>query len=396
MITPKTILLFLIGQRNAIEKIASTKLSLLLALFFIISAGLARNYDHHLLAREPLWIGGPVFMTLFSSLFIFAFLKLFAGPRLPKFTGKNYLAFLSCFAMTAPLAWLYGFPIERFASPLLSAKFNFAVLILVSLWRLILMARVISVLFNYHPIHGFVLITIPASLEMCIGSIQKQFSIVGIMGGMRLSPADEFLSLASSIVTLTSIVLFLTCLFGLVFCPEKTPIPWVARSQKTTITKVTWITSITVIALWLMMAITPQKQLTTRHQFRQLISRDDYQEATTFLQPLTRANFPIHQEILNSRTYNWCHPAIEPLALHDDWPQWLREEWHQDLKAWFKLGDKDHEISDAQITFLYQSLHDAPYIQKLADVITPGVIVKDLAPLVSPKESNLPESPNPE
>lgn len=386
MITPKTILLFLIGQRNAIEKVASSKYSLLLAFLFIISAGLARNYDHHLLLEEPLWIGGPVIMTLFSSLFIFGFLKIFVGPRIPEFTGKNYLAFLSCFAMTAPLAWLYGFPIERFASPLLAAKFNFNILIIVSLWRLILMVRVINVLFNFHPAHGFFLITIPASLEMLIGSIQKHFSIVGIMGGMRLSPADEFLKQASETVTTISFFLFFACIFSLLFCPKKTPIAWVSQLKKVTITKATWITSISIIALWLTLAITPQKQLSTRQQFRQLISAQDYHAAAAFVAPLTRSDFPTHQEILHLKIYDNNHPAIEALARHDDWPQWLREEWHQDIKAWIKLNigeptkvrNEDHLSYNAKIDHIYHRLHYAPYIQKLADIITPGIIVKDL------------------
>jgi hypothetical protein len=54
MITPKIIARFLIGERDTIEQVASSKGSFSLAALFMVSAGLARNYDRRILVREPL------------------------------------------------------------------------------------------------------------------------------------------------------------------------------------------------------------------------------------------------------------------------------------------------------------------------------------------------------
>ena len=50
MITPITIARFLVGKRDGIEEVATSKGTFFLAALFIVSASLARNYDHHILS----------------------------------------------------------------------------------------------------------------------------------------------------------------------------------------------------------------------------------------------------------------------------------------------------------------------------------------------------------
>lgn len=365
---------FLIGDREAILTIASGRGVIFLAFLLIVSAGLARNYDHHLLLKEPLWIGGPLAMSLFSALFIFPFVKMFG--RL-KSGDSNFTAFFRCFLMTAPLAWFYGFPIERFAGPLPSTVFNFGVLMIVSFWRLGLMIRVISVLYGFTLGRAFVAIALPASMEMFVATLFKGMNIVGIMGGMRLSEADLFLLNATSGVTMGSVVLFVVAIVvGFASKPGNVR-SWETQEPERKISGRTWLAAFGVIFTWLTVAINPQRKLTTQDEFHRLIRGERYEDAAAFLKERTARDFPEHQEFIPGKSYWRRAPmAMDLLVYHDDWPVWFREMLIADVKSW--IADKP-ERSNSQNHFenLYSDFRDAPYVQKIADELTPGVRAAD-------------------
>ena len=54
--------------------------------------------------------------------------------------------FMGLFWMTAPVAWLYALPVERFCDAMTAAKVNLILLAVVSLWRVLLIARVVQCL----------------------------------------------------------------------------------------------------------------------------------------------------------------------------------------------------------------------------------------------------------
>lgn len=51
--TIRTLFLYLIGNRQAILAIAANRSALLIGFLFVLSAGLAREYDNHDLVHEP-------------------------------------------------------------------------------------------------------------------------------------------------------------------------------------------------------------------------------------------------------------------------------------------------------------------------------------------------------
>lgn len=376
----KTIGKFLIGNREAVKTVASSAKTILLGLLFIVSAGLARNYDHHLLREELLWIGGPIGMALFSSIFIYTFLKIFG--RIPS-TDKpysNFTGFFACFTMTAPLAWLYGIPVENFTSPLNATIFNFSILLLVSIWRVTLMVRVTCVLFGFHPARAFALVAIPASVEMFFATLVSSISIVGIMGGMSLSPADAFLVKATGFVTYASIVVFglgiLTALVG----PRGNVTSWFPERPQPKITPASWLVALAIIGLWLVIAIIPQQKLTTREHFRNLIKAERYEEAAEFAKTKTLADFPIHQSLFVRRS-TYFHPplALELLVHHANWPEWLRQELKTDVKTWISGLPSHFDDQDVK-EHLYRDFSQAPFTQKVADEFTPGINVSDYFP----------------
>ena len=102
-----TLFRYLIGDREAVLAIAGTRHSLWVGFLFVLSAGLAREYDGEDLLHAPWYVLLPLAASLVASFLLFylaygvARLKEAAMP--PFFTA--YDRFLGLFWMTAPLAW---------------------------------------------------------------------------------------------------------------------------------------------------------------------------------------------------------------------------------------------------------------------------------------------------
>src|SRR5205823_5833984 len=114
-----TLFKYLIGKRSAIEEIASNRSSLTIGFLFCVSAALARHYDGKYFWREPWFLLAPAGASILISAILFLAIyldtSLKARQILPNI-WSCYLSFLGLYWMTAPLAWLYGIPYERFFS----------------------------------------------------------------------------------------------------------------------------------------------------------------------------------------------------------------------------------------------------------------------------------------
>jgi hypothetical protein len=142
-----TYLRFLFGQRQAILDAASTKGLLWLGLLFVLSAGLAREYDAEDLLHEPWHVLLPLGASIAGSILLYAVIRPVAWKHHvgEAIDWRGYQTFLGFYWLTAPLAWLYAIPFERFLAPLEAAQANLALLALVSVWRVLLITRVASV-----------------------------------------------------------------------------------------------------------------------------------------------------------------------------------------------------------------------------------------------------------
>ena len=211
---PSDLLLYLVGHRGAIERIAASRQALWAGALRVVSAGIARNYDHLSLLAQPEWILGPFGMSLFSAGLIW--LMLMAGISVYSQNGKDpaFRTFLTFFWLTAPCAWLYGFPVERFTDLLRATQWNFAFLIVVSVWRVALIVRVVNVLTGAAAGRVLAWVMLPACIEMGLGSLIKGLSLVSIMGGVRLPPHHAFIKQASGVVMTGSFWLGLASLLG--------------------------------------------------------------------------------------------------------------------------------------------------------------------------------------
>jgi hypothetical protein len=197
-----TIIAYLTGRRAAILEVASDRTALVAAALLVLSAGLARNYDQASLRDEPwrllgpfiasLAINGPLFLTIYGI----ARWKGIHGPGI----GRAYLSFLTLYWMTAPLAWLYGIPYEAFLPPHEAARANLWTLGLVSAWRVALMVRVVSVVFNLPVRAALPLVMIVADSAALAALHLLPLPIISVMGGVN--PTNQMIAATALLATL--------------------------------------------------------------------------------------------------------------------------------------------------------------------------------------------------
>jgi hypothetical protein len=193
----RTLPLYLIGNRQAILEIASDPRAVWIGLLFVLSAGLAREYDAEALVREPHFVLIPVAVSTIASflLFLVACGTMYlvrdpAGTRPP--FGQAFQSFLGLFWMTAPLAWLYAVPYERFLSPVDATRANLWTLAVVAAWRVLLMTRVIAVITGRRRITSFFLVMVFSSAAVYAAAAAVPVGeILSFMGGAKVPEVTE-------------------------------------------------------------------------------------------------------------------------------------------------------------------------------------------------------------
>ncbi|HEX5220986.1 MAG TPA: hypothetical protein VFZ59_15585, partial [Verrucomicrobiae bacterium] len=233
---------FLVGHAPAIREVASARAALWTGIVLVLLTAIARNYDQNYILESPLWLFGPLLFSFFSGSFLYAILiRGFARRRFTQEATGQWLSFMAVFWMTAPIAWLYAIPVERFFEPYQAAQANLTLLGIVSVWRVLLMARVMSVLLEVPFLRALGWVLIAASLEIIIVVFVGAFTsgtfsqrILASMMGMRNAPEERLLtSVLSSVWTGSWVVLALTAIAinVLRFHGTATPLPQPTRSR---------------------------------------------------------------------------------------------------------------------------------------------------------------------
>ena len=317
-------LLFLTGHRGAIERIAATRHAWIVGAILVLSAGIARNYDHLDLLRNPEWIIGPFAASLVSIVFIFFWISVPLQLRKIGGLGKQLGTFLTLAWMTAPCAWLYGIPVESMTDIVTATKWNIAFLAIVSLWRVAIMTRAVAELTGVRAIRALPLILAPAALEMMLGSFFKNLSLVGIMGGVRLPPHTVLLQQATGFALVAS---FWTFLVAAIFCVIKGQGAISPLYRPAAPFQRSWLAMAAfALGLWLLVATPYHQGIFHRDQLLSLIRSKDYSGAVAYASARTRADFPAHHYLPPDP--NGRHFPMEILdAISAETPAWVRDEW---------------------------------------------------------------------
>jgi hypothetical protein len=248
--------LYLIGNRQAILNLAADRRCLWVGLLFVLSAGLAREYDGQDLLREPWHLLVPFAASLAASflLFLISCGSLFLHKEgRPPFFGA-YRAFLTLFWMTAPLAWLYAIPYERFLSPADATRANLLTLALVAAWRVALMVRVVSVISRRTVTSSLLLVMAFADAAALAAVVMIPQPVVAIMGGVRLTESEQVIHGATFLVSCLGVISAPVWLIGgaVAFATNR-PVWQVPDSSKhePSLNIGSWILAALSLAIWL-------------------------------------------------------------------------------------------------------------------------------------------------
>ncbi len=332
-----TLLKFLFGNATAIKEIASNKSSFWLGLVFVLSAGFAREYDGEDLLHEPWYLLIPLAASVGSALLLYFLIRIVARSRgdekLPIQTG--FRSFLSIYWMTAPLAWLYAIPYEEFLSARDSVYANLTMLEIVATWRVLLIVRVVSVLYNCRFFSAlFVVMLFADSLAMAI-LYYTPLPIFNLMGGIHLS-ASERLILNEAIlvgflgwVTLPVwIIGTLVIISSIVRYDYTQPLPWrlqIRTSEENGIHILLKMIAVLSLLIWIPVLLKTQPVQQNRYQAEKLLHSGKIEEGLNFLSARKQDDFPTYWMPPPQLGYSNPSPSIEKVFIHllkkdsDDW-----------------------------------------------------------------------------
>lgn len=186
---------YLLGARASIVRILRLRRGLMLATALVFSASLAREYDAVSLAHKPWDLVGSFGASILLCTIIYLFVGICLSiTRKRDFAwASGYNTFLTGYWMTAPLAWLYAFPIETMASEINSLRFNLTALSIVSIWRVVLFSRVVSILYTIPFWCSLIWILVPCMAIAFYFLVSAIFPMVSIMGGIRMTETQAIL-----------------------------------------------------------------------------------------------------------------------------------------------------------------------------------------------------------
>ncbi|HZW07325.1 MAG TPA: hypothetical protein VFF65_09390 [Phycisphaerales bacterium] len=174
-------------QKAAVVDAFNSHWSLPVGGLLVLSAGIARNYDGEDLLAKPQWLAAPFAASILTSLALWALFIVWAkvpGPTL----WRLYPRFLGLYWLTAPLAWLYAIPYERFHSPADAVRYNAVTLAVVSVWRVLIISAALSSLFAIRLRATLALTVFFGAVVMLVATYFGPEPVLDLMGGLRLPP----------------------------------------------------------------------------------------------------------------------------------------------------------------------------------------------------------------
>lgn len=357
--------LFLVGNRGAIERIAGSWWSLLVAAVLVVSGGIARNYDHLDLLRNPEWLYGPFVASFITSLLVFAVVFPYLRLRKVRVKGVGYLSFMCVYWMTAPCAWLYAIPVESFTDLVTATRWNIAFLAIVSVWRVFLVTRALVVLTGAGALTSLTAVLFPASAFMCAASLLKGISLVGIMGGVRLPPHTELLVTASNTLCYLSFwtgVLLLLCMCvavasGLRGVAER-PLPW--RTEQ--VPRRALMVAGACVVVGLIAVVPVQVKVQRNHRLETLIEGENYRAAIDYASGFERRDFsgihylPPDPFLLGSGNRHHYQGLLAEIDGSE--PAWLREVWLDQFADSFLASRRFMQEEDAALVKRFPVLRE--------------------------------------
>ena len=328
MITPKTILGFLLFQRASILCVASSNSARWLGLVFVLSAGLAREYDGEYLIGEPWHLVLPLAASLVGCMALALLVGWLSWSRMVRDVSllTKFAALLNVYWMTAPMALLYAIPFERFMGPGGATQANLTLLGVISVWRVTLMIRSVSVLFGA----SWVASTMPV-MVFCLAIGYAALKLIPspvfmLMGGIRLTESEDiilgtrFLLIAGGVVTAPIwLIGFLCC------CSMKSPWTWQLRKfehQNQPVSWTSWVLALLSISFLTPVLPRTQHEQWLRWRAEKLLLSGSFDELSKLTHDHSELELPPHWDPPPRIGYGETKPELisTTIAIHASKP----------------------------------------------------------------------------
>ncbi len=335
---------FLWGEPEAVRVVATSRGVLGWGLVAVTAAALAREYDGVDLLTEPWHLALPLVASVGSSLILFLLLEHvgFWRDLESRVTPlRRYGQLLAIYWATAPLAWLYAIPVERLLPAPDAARANIGLLGLVALWRVVIMVRAVRVLYGASLGGALSVVMFFADSLLLASLFMIPIPIVSIMGGVRLSEAEQIVQgtmFTLGFVAVVMLPIWFVC-YAVTCIPATEKWKWLepapdtaasnsaANRQSGRISLGAWVlVSAALVAGLAVLPITqPPQRLKTLVE-RQL-RRGELSEALALMSTYQADDFPAHWEPPPRLAYGGTKPdlfqVLEVIVAQDAAP-WVR------------------------------------------------------------------------
>ena len=371
----RTLGLFLLGDRSAIERVFCSPAAFWVGLLLVVSAGLAREYDGEYLVAQPWYVFVPLALSLPMAVVLWTLAVLVVSRRGHRglFRWSSFRGFISCYWMTAPLAWAYGVPWERMLDEVGSVSANLWTLKFVAVWRALLMMRVLAVLLQ-RPLG----VTLPPVLVFGAAGIviARMFApvpLMAIMGGLRL-PASERMVYESDLLT------FLAALFSIPFTSLVCLLLMARRpqfessasmEQAASASAGLWRLALAAILVWLPFLPMTQREQRNRDAVERLYARGEVRAALEYASARQPADFPPAWRPPPLSNWDPSDRSLEKVLpeFTETFPAWwLRQLYYQafvDSFDVFRFSDEWNSVS-ASLVDAVAGLPDRPQLNTRA------------------------------
>ena len=332
-ITLGTWLQFMFGRPAAIEAFARSRNAVWVGLVFVFSAGLAREYDGVYLLREPWHLLLPLAASLGTSLFLYALVYGAARRHQVKLDWwQGYRTLLTYYWMTAPLAWLYAIPVERFLDPRHATEMNFAFLAVVSIWRVVLITRAISVWLDAGYFRVLLIVLFFADSVLFVANLATPTPVWDVMGGIRLPERESIILKVKLLVWMYSSIGWWILLVAAGVTAFWTKSLWHGREHRNpcnmNVGQSMWVFAFTLLAAGVAILPLAQPEQARRWHAEHLLRTGHVSEGIQYMAATTRDNFPPQWDPPPWYSYGENVPPISDviLALYDTSPpSWIRD-----------------------------------------------------------------------
>src|SRR6266478_2275081 len=299
-----TLFRYLIGNRDAILTIAADRRYLGVGFLFVLSAALAREYDGKDLLHEPWHLLIPVGASLAASLLLSLLVLSLTFRHLSGVWGfmQLYLAMLGLFWMTAPLAWIYAIPFERFMTPVEAMRANLWCLAVVSLWRVLLMIQVIHVLTGCGWFTALAVVMFFADVVAFVAGvlIPMPIPLFLYMGGVRITPEMAFVRHVKADLLFWGGSSLPVWIIGYVVAVARAkgnlPVASLNLSVATSKNTGLWILAVASLAIWLPILPFTQREQLLKTQVENAMEEGRVADALTAMSAHRQDEFPPHWE----------------------------------------------------------------------------------------------------